>query len=122
MTVFHKSKTTISASLAHAYEDVIANTTDEAGGIWSSDDDVNDSCLVFADTVFFADDDDDDDDDNNPDNGCLVFGGPVFFADDDDDDEDDDDGFISQYISKSNSKRTLVIREISVGFTVIVLG
>jgi hypothetical protein len=69
---------------------VIANTTDEAGGIWSSVDDVNDSCLVFADTVFFADDDDDDDDDNNPDNGCLVFGGPVFFADNNDDDEDDD--------------------------------
>ena len=107
LTVFHKSKTTISASLAHAYEDVIANTTDEAGGIWSSDDDDDGRNVVIDLTdngsgvfwivtvfVFFASNDKDDEDDNDD--------------DDDDDDEDEDDEFcflISQY----KSGRTLII-------------
>ena len=88
---------------------MIANTTDEAGGIWSSDDDDdgrnvvifltdNGSGVFWIVTVFvlFAGNDKDDKDDNDD--------------DDDDDDEDEDDEFcllISQY----KSGRTLIIIE-----------
>ena len=124
LTVFHNSQVTISAALGHSYDDVISNTSDESDGLGSSDngDDGRIVVIFLTDNgsgvfwivtvfVFFAGNDKDDEDDNDD--------------DDDDDDEDEDDDFcllISQYISKSNSKRTLVIREISVGFTVIVLG